>query len=397
MKPVVLGLQGTVDYLVEWDGETIDALVEEHVVGPAELAEPGPVVDERSLLVTLLSFLASGRGGERHAASSEVVERFASRFRAEVALGGTSVRAALLLRRLGIPSLLHLVSHDETVRRLLPAECGYISSATEDTLDPHLIVQFREGDAARIGEVGIVAPSANRVIVADDPPASELRLAPELGDRVASAGVFLVSGFNTIQDEGLLRRRLGEIRDVISRIPEDGIVVYEDAGFHDQGFAPLVSDALADVVDVFGMNEDELEARVGRPLDLLDPGDVAAAVERMAAELGHPTLVVHTRRWTLVAGERSGAFAAAAAAGNAAAGARYVYGDDIGEEHIARIAVRRRQPEALAFAVELERRLGGDAVCLPAFDLHPDRPTTIGLGDTFVGGFVAELARSGDC
>ncbi|WOF22062.1 ADP-dependent glucokinase/phosphofructokinase [Microbacterium betulae] len=393
MRPVVLGLQGTVDYLIEWDGATIEALADEYAVAVGELAAPGSVVDERSLLVTLLSFLASGRGGERHAASSEVVERFAARFRTEVALGGTSVRAALLLRRLGVPSLLHLVSRDDTVRRLLPAECASISSATEDTLDPHLIVQYREGDGARIGEVAIVAPSANRVIVADDPPASALRLAPELGDRVAEAGVFLVSGFNTIQDEGVLRERLREIREVIARMPEGGVVVYEDAGFHDQRFAPLVSRALADVVDVFGMNEDELQARRGRTLDLLDVSAVAAAVEEMKAELGQATLVVHTRHWTVVAGERAASFAAAADAGNAAAGARYLYGDDIGDAHVSSVAARERQPAARAFAAELERRLGRRARCLPAFDLHPDRPTTIGLGDTFVGGFIAELAR----
>jgi ADP-dependent phosphofructokinase/glucokinase len=34
----------------------------------------------------------------------------------------------------------------------------------------------------------------------------------------------------------------------------------------------------------------------------------------------------------------------------------------------------------------------GQVRCLPTFILDADQPTTIGLGDTFVGGFLASLA-----
>jgi ADP-dependent phosphofructokinase/glucokinase len=32
--------------------------------------------------------------------------------------------------------------------------------------------------------------------------------------------------------------------------------------------------------------------------------------------------------------------------------------------------------------------------CLPGFELDVAEPTTIGLGDTFVGGFLAAVSRS---
>jgi len=41
------------------------------------------------------------------------------------------------------------------------------------------------------------------------------------------------------------------------------------------------------------------------------------------------------------------------------------------------------------FATAIESRFPGTAVCVPAYVLDTATPTTIGLGDSFVGGFLA--------
>jgi sugar/nucleoside kinase (ribokinase family) len=46
------------------------------------------------------------------------------------------------------------------------------------------------------------------------------------------------------------------------------------------------------------------------------------------------------------------------------------------------------------FSQLLELRLGDAVCCVPAHALGVPNPTTIGLGDTFVGGFVAALSRT---
>jgi len=46
------------------------------------------------------------------------------------------------------------------------------------------------------------------------------------------------------------------------------------------------------------------------------------------------------------------------------------------------------------FSQLLEARLGDAVCCVPAHALGVPNPTTIGLGDTFVGGFVAALSRT---
>jgi sugar/nucleoside kinase (ribokinase family) len=56
------------------------------------------------------------------------------------------------------------------------------------------------------------------------------------------------------------------------------------------------------------------------------------------------------------------------------------------------IAGSPRQPPAVAFAARLEETLGAAVRCLPSYELAPAAPTTIGLGDTFVGGFIAGVA-----
>ncbi len=86
------------------------------------------MTDERDLVVSILSYVARGGGGEHFVASAQALSRFAARFPHRTTLGGTAVRAGIVLDRLGVPSTLHLVSVNDTVRRLLPPDTEYISS-----------------------------------------------------------------------------------------------------------------------------------------------------------------------------------------------------------------------------------------------------------------------------
>jgi hypothetical protein len=99
--PPVLGLGGTVDYVVDFDEQTVQALVDRYCITAGELHRYAPIEDERSLLVSLLAFVATGTGGERFVASPQVVRAFAAHFPIRVELGGTCVRASLALDRLG--------------------------------------------------------------------------------------------------------------------------------------------------------------------------------------------------------------------------------------------------------------------------------------------------------
>lgn len=393
MQPrLVMGLGGTVDYEIDWDPAVLEGLVERYGITPDELDDSVPVVDERSLVRSVLGFVAAGRGGERFVSDSAVLERFSARFPRRVTLGGTPVRAAMAMLALGVRSTVHLVSVDDHVRRLLPAEIGYVCSAERDTTDPHLIVQFAAGARVRVGEVTLVASHPNRLIYANDPPNRELVLSEELGPLLADADVFVVSGFNVIQEPEVLSDRLRRVRELTRVVPSHGVVLYEDSGFHRPELTAEVRDRLADAVDVWSMNEEELQAYLARPVDLLDVADLAAALAEVHRIVPAATLVVHTRFHSVARGPQAARWAEALRGGITMATTRYRCGDDFTAADYAATAGLPPHPDGARVARSLPSASEVPVVCVPAFLLDVDRPTTIGLGDTFVGGFVAALA-----
>ncbi|WP_245862485.1 ADP-dependent glucokinase/phosphofructokinase [Sanguibacter antarcticus] len=292
------------------------------------------------------------------------------------------------------------MSIDDHVRRLLPEGCAYMCSAEQDTTDPHLIVQFAEGVRVQAGDIDLRSPHPNRIIYANDPPNRELVISDELGPALRRASVFMVAGFNVIQDEEVLEDRLARIRTDIAELPAGALVFYEDSGFHVPGLNLRVRDRLVDVIDVFSMNEDELQAYVERPVDLLDADDVLRALDELAAIVPASTTVVHTKYWSLARGVRADEVRAGLVGGITMASTRYVVGDGFTADDYARVATLPVHPGGARVAETLESAgpRGGAVpalVCVPALVLDVDLPTTVGLGDTFVGGFIAALARGG--
>ncbi|MGA7204175.1 MAG: ADP-dependent glucokinase/phosphofructokinase [Specibacter sp.] len=391
---LVLGLGGTVDYEIVWDSTVIEGLISEYSVTASELSPSIPIDTERALLLTLLAFLRDGVGGERFVASSDIVEQFAARFEKRLTLGGTCVRAALAMQALGVDSTVHLVSIDDTVRELLPAGVDYLCSASEDTTDPHLIVQYREGERIRSGDIDLVTPHSNRVIYANDPPNRELLLSDDLGASLADAEVFMVSGFNSIQEPEVLERRLASLKEHLAQLPSSAVVFYEDAGFHVPAMSQQVRDSIVGAVDIYSMNEDEMQAYVGRPLDLLDVGAMCDALAELHEFIPASTLVVHTKYWSLAYGADAVRYDAGLRGGITMASTRYRHGDGFTAADYSEMSGLNPNPLGAEFAESINTKLGDSVHCLPGITIDVEHPTTIGLGDTFVGGFVAALQRN---
>ncbi|MGO4586641.1 ADP-dependent glucokinase/phosphofructokinase [Arthrobacter sp. 2RAF6] len=389
---LVLGLGGSVDYEIAWSSKVIEDLVESHGIRAEELGNTTPIVDERSLVLSVLEYFRRGAGGERHVAAPDSLETFAARFHRKVTLGGTGVRAGLALARLGMPSTLHLVSVNEHFRRLLPAECSWITSAEHDSIEPHVIVQWEEGARVRIPGTELVAPFPNRLIYVNDPPNAEMRLSPDLPEVLAKAHIVLLSGLNAMQDEGVLAARLTELRSALDALPEGAFVYYEDAGFHRPALSARVRAALLDRIDVYGMNEDEMQVHLGHAVDLLDPVAVREALGDLAFVIPARTFVVHTKYWALAAGDHAEQCAPALSGGIAMASTRYRCGDDFTVEQYAGTADLPLNEAGAALAAAISGP-GVHAVAARAISIPT--PTTVGLGDSFVGGFLAALATEG--
>ena len=390
-RRVVLGLGGTVDHEVAWDSRILEDLIERHGIRSMDLDAPGPIVNERDLVVSVLALLRQGVGGERFVATSDVITQFSSRFDTRITLGGTSVRAAIAMSAVGVASTLHLVSMNDLTRRLLPADVDWICSASEDSTDPHLIVQYPRGAQVRAGDIDVVAPHSNRLIYANDPPHRELVLSEDLGETLADASVFLVSSLNVIQDRAVLDKRLQSLHGHMQHLPDDALVMFEDAEYHVPEFSQIVRDAIAPTADVYSLNEDELQRYLGRTVDLLDARDVADAVEELASTVRTPAMVVHTRHWSLAYGPLCGRYEHAVASGNTMAATRHRCGDGFALQDYDDTAAMPPQADGADLARGVEAILGPSVACVPAIDVRTASPTTIGLGDAFVGGFLAAL------
>ena len=386
---VVLGLGNCVDYELTLTAEVMEQLAADYGISAAELTSPTTVTDERDLVVSILSYLTRGGGGEHFVASADALSTFAGRFPHRTTLGGTSVRAGIVMDRLGVPSTVHLVTVNDTVRRLLPASCAYVSSGVADTFHPHLIVQY--GKDMHIGSLGITAPFPNRLIYVNDPANESMTLTDDLGARLSRVKVFLVSNFNAMRDKDLLDQRLAALRAHMRQLPPDAVTYFEDAAYHEPAFSRRVREALLDEIDVYGLNEDEMQAYLGRPVNLLSVREVADALAEVRALIPAPTLVVHSKYWAVALGEDYGD---ALDNGIVMAATRYCHGDDFTDGDVDHLRGRPRAPASVEFAAALRAKMGDTVRCVAGFAFDVEAPTTVGLGDTFVGGFLAVIAAA---
>jgi ADP-dependent phosphofructokinase/glucokinase len=403
-EQIALGLGDNVDYEIAWDSQVIEDLIIRHNIHAAELSTQQPIRTERDLVISILGFLQSGTGGERHVAESALVEEFAREFAMKVTLGGTSVRAAIAMRKLGYTSALHLVTINDHVRRLIPQDSPYVCSNEQDSQYPHLIVQFDSGARICAGDIDLTAPRANRIIYHDDTDNVAMHLSEDFGGLIAGAQVFLVSGFNAMRSRELLSERLATLRRIMAQLPAGAQVFFEDAGYYDPSFHPLIREALGARIDIFSLNEDELQGHLGRSVGMLDPRAVAAALEELHALIPAPVLVVHSMHWALAYmagasptllsrphGTANGRIARALKGGVTMATTRFRYGDDFSVENYRAVDTLPPNPQGAAFCEGMQALLGPLVCCVPVAQVEQANATTIGLGDAFVGGFLPAL------
>lgn len=388
---VVLGMSSTVDDEVVWDADRLSDLVAELGLGAADLGRSGAVDDLRGIVAALLGHIADGSGAEHYVTAPEPLAELVARFPTRRTLGGTGVRAGIALAATGVASTAVMSAADPDVHRLLPEACTAVAAREADALVPHLIVQYPAGAEVRVAGDRVVAPAPNRVIFAHDVPNEVLAIPDRFATLVAAADVVLVSSLNAIRDEALLDARIAEVCAALDGAPAGAVRIWEDAGYHVAELALRVVRELARHVDVVSMNEDELQGYVGRAVDLLDAEEVAAAVADVLDLVGARTLVVHTRWWSLAAGEDDERFRAALRGGISMASARYAYGDAIGPDAFREAGTWPSDPRALRVVAELAAR---GVVCEPGVVPPTSSPTTIGLGDAFVGGVVKVLAEA---
>ncbi len=390
-EKIALGFGDDIDYEMVWNSAVIENLVIRYNIHSNELDINRVINDERDLVISILSFLKSGIGGERIVASSAILEQFSQSFDKKFTLGGTSVRAAIAMRKLGYTSALHLVTLNDHVRRLLPPDSAYVCSNTQDSLHPHLIVQFGKDTRIAANGIDICASQPNRIIYHHDDDNIAMNLNEEYAGLITAAKVLLISGFNAMKSEALLTQRLDTLLKIMAALPQGALVYYEDAGYHKPEFRQVLLRMLGQRLSIVGLNEDELQGYLNRTLDLRDAAQIKAALADLQQLIPVPVIVVHSKYWALAYGREAANFAKALKGGVTMATTRFRYGDDFTVENYKEVESLAPNPEGAIFTGAITKLLGDAVWCEPVAQVEQSNATTVGLGDAFVGGFLPAL------
>ncbi len=392
-EEVVLGLGGTIDFEIVWSNEVFQRLVDSYGISLREIQKSIVIESERELVCNILAHFRDSCGGETQVSDSEIVKTFSERFAKRITLGGTGVRAAIAMKKFGQTTLQHLVSIDDNVRRMLPEGTKYISSADHDTLDPHLIVQFDSRARVRVEGVVIATTKPDRLILTCDPPNEILKLSHELPRVLEKSRIFLISGFNSIHERPLLEQRLVEIADYSRSCPDNAVIFFEDAGYHRDEFRGAVMKSIAALTTFYSMNEEELQRYLDRKVDYHDSRSVVSALTDILSLIDVPILIIHTKDYSVIIGKDYEKYVSCAISGMTMATTRYIYGDNFTVANFQEVGASPRNQLISKIESEVNRQISDWGCLLPAFEVNCDSPTTIGLGDTFVGGFLLELSE----
>lgn len=388
MDKIALGFSNTVDYEIEWNPLHLEALIRYAGLCNDDIREIKNIRNMKELLSSILFHMKEGTGCGLLTEVPEVIDEFIKGTTYHVALGGTNLRAGEVISALGGGALAHLVSVNEDTIKLMPPNISWVGGERFPCCFPHIAIQFPKNARVKANDIEIITPRENRVIYSGDIACAQMPLNNEFFERASEAGTVLLSSFDLISNPQILQERILQVKTGLQSFGKEGpVIFYEHACFADEKSGDLVRNELGGYIDIYSMNEDEFQTLIGKKIDLLDTRQVLEGLRVTREKLPRTTIIVHTCYWALAFGDRAEEIADALGFGMLTATTRYWQGkvDKAGIEETRRLPL---QKGAEQFAKKLEAGSGGCLKCLPTAQINVENPTTVGLGDSFVGGFL---------
>lgn len=394
-EKIGLGTHVCVDWECIWDVDVFCTLAQNYEIKKDELRQFERINSERELVISILDLMQHGAGGELFPENTGIVEYFARKFPFKTTLGGTPTRAAILLAKLGKTSVLQMCTDNSTIRELLPEEIQGICANENcaNRIYPHASITYPKNAHIMVNDIDFVTSRENRVLFSMDPDSDQMFIDENFGKYLSDAKVFLLGSFGEVLNEEILKDRVAKTGRFLADMPEDGIVLFEDAGYHTHEKRVYVHEQLREHLDIISMNEDELQQYVGQRINLQNPGQVLLTLQQVYEAIKVPTLFVHSSLWAIAYGENAEKYRKVLEGGISAAGCRFWVGDDLNPEMYEKTKQIAPQVNGKIFAEAIEK-LSDKICCVPCKDLSfVENPTVVGLGDTFAGGLVMELAE----
>lgn len=392
---IALGFGNNTDYELKWDSHIIEKAIKEFGIYKKNIRQISFVDNERDLMIALLYFLSEGIGGECTIDDTKVLQSFAKRFEYKITIGGTCPRAAIAMNILGYQSCMHLVVMNKHIKKLLPKDCAYICTSEKENYDIHLIFQYPNNSVIEANDISIITNRANRIIIGNNNANSIMKLSEDFfKNYVVNSKVLMISGFNTMVDITQLKNRLNFLKEQLITAKKGNIKVYfEDACYISEAANKLTKDMIFEFVDIFSFNEDEMQSYYGESINLLDPQKVIQVLSTLHQRFKVPTIMVHSKYWAIAYGENSKQYKACLKGGVTMATTRFRFGDNFKtkEQYIDTYKLPNEKISEV-FANAFNDIVGDTGYCVPSVTVNETDVTTIGLGDSFVGGFLPPLS-----
>lgn len=392
MNSIAMGFSNTVDFELEWDAAHLESLIRRTGLEAWELECKQQILSLKDLLCSILYHIREGSGYGMMVEDPTIIDQFVDGMRYRVTLGGTNIRAAEVISKLGGSSYVHLASVNSETLELMPSGTKWSGGEKFRCCYPHIALQYPANARICAGSIDIVAPRPNRLLYSGDIACVGMEFSPEFFANLRGSKILVMSGFDMMPDRQILTDRLHTLAQYLDTMEEPRpVVFYEDGCFADPSQWELTRNALKDRIDIYSMNEDELQMLCGRQIDLLDAQQVLDALRDARKILTKPTIVVHTRHYVLGYGPWAKDVECGMECGMAVASTRYRCGD-VSPELIGELANLPLQARSVEFAREIEEKCS-EIRCLPAREIDSANVTTVGLGDSFVGGFALAYSR----
>ena len=388
---VALGFTDTVDYELDWDSVNLNSLIQQLGISSDDIKYYSSVSSLKDLISFMIYFMQKNEGCGLFIDNGAPVFELLKKCEYTVSLGGTAVRASSVLTDAGIECNLSLSSINDIVKKKLSPLCRTWCALDYDYDAPHIVLQYPCGEEIHGAGFCFTTSRANRLIFTCDTSNSNLTVHQGFLDSLVGCDVFVISSFELIEDEKLLLSILSAVDNALDEY--NGIVFYEDACFKIRKHALIVNDMLSKHTHIHSMNEDEFAFYLGQKADLLDSSYMENALHAVYEKIKSHILLLHTSKYCILYGNGCDELKNALESGVLYSSARFGYGDNVTNNIIEEIRNSGKyDAEGICFTAEIEKKCR--CICIPSYDVHTEKPTTIGLGDTFVGGFVLGLIEN---
>ena len=407
-RRAVLAYASNLDVLVRWNCESFNRFLAEYLKEEPSFQEGDEIASEEDLARILSYFVIHGLGGEVDITSRKVIDVLTEYFDVEYGLGGTCAQGAAALGSMGIPVLVHITDCSKDVirqmsgirieavkhGRAVPVETCV---SGEEALC-HFIVQFTKDDVIRVFGKEYKVRLSNRLIMGYDTVHKVLPVEEEFlaycEKNAKDICSYDISGFNAVTERKIMQERLERLavhyRSVKEKNP-DCRIYFESAHFINNEIREYTYQTLAEVIDIMGMNEEELVDLTrtrGYAVDKDSLDSILKGLEELIKVYPVHGFVVHSKDYALYFGKdmpgtdiEQGLTLGNLVSGTRARTGRYGSVSDCRETLKLELS-----GTGLAFAKELEGyHLPYKVVLVPS--RYMEKPaTTIGLGDSFVAG-----------